>query len=87
MKKVAIFGNAGGGKSTPSRRLAEVTGLPLYTLDIIQFRGGRYRPDEKDGGKIPNEEYLSTHRDILGRDEWIIDGYGTLASTWDLAST
>jgi adenylate kinase family enzyme len=40
MKKVAIFGNAGGGKSTLSRRLAEITGLPLYILDIIQFRGG-----------------------------------------------
>ena len=86
MKKVAIFGNAGGGKSTLSRRLAEITGLPLYTLDIIQFRGGRYRPDEKDGGKIANEEYLSIHRDILGRDEWIIDGYGSLPSTWERLS-
>jgi len=86
MKKVAVFGNAGGGKSTLSRRLAEVTGLPLYTLDIIQFRGGRYRPEEKDGGKITNEEYLSIHRDILTRNEWIIDGYGSLPSTWERLS-
>ncbi len=52
MKKVAVFGNA-GGTSTLSRRLAEITGLPLYVLDIIQFRCGRYRPDERDGGKAP----------------------------------
>jgi adenylate kinase family enzyme len=30
MRKVAVFGNAGGGKSTLARGLAEVTGLPLY---------------------------------------------------------
>ncbi|MGD0108952.1 MAG: hypothetical protein ABSC06_33715 [Rhodopila sp.] len=86
MQKVAVFGNAGGGKSTLSRQLAEVTGLPLYTLDIIQFRGGRYRPEEKNGGKIPNDEYLSIHRDILSRDEWIIDGYGSLPSTLERLS-
>jgi adenylate kinase family enzyme len=83
MKKVAVFGNAGGGKSTLSRRLAEVTGLPLHVLDIIQFRGGRYRPKERDGGKLPDEEYLSIHREILSRDEWIIDGFGSLPTVWE----
>ena len=38
MKKVAVFGNAGGGKSTLARRLAEITGLPLYPIDIIKYR-------------------------------------------------
>ena len=33
MKKVAVFGNAGGGKSTLSKSLAEMTGLPLVALD------------------------------------------------------
>jgi len=83
MKKVAVFGNAGGGKSALSRRLAEITGLPLYVLDIIQFRGGIYRPDEKDGGKLPDEEYVSIHRGILSQDEWIIDGYGSLPTVWE----
>src|SRR6185295_14067219 len=68
MNKVAVFGNAGGGKSALSRRLAEITGLPLYVLDIMQFRGGRYRPEEKDGGKIPDEQYSTIHHDILRRD-------------------
>jgi adenylate kinase family enzyme len=86
MKKVAVFGNAGGGKSTLSTRLAEITGLPLYTLDIIQFRDGKYRPDEKDGGKLPDEEYVSIHREVLSRDEWIIDGYGSLPTVWERIS-
>jgi adenylate kinase family enzyme len=86
MKKVAVFGNAGGGKSTLSRRLAEITGLPLYVLDIIQFRGGVYRPDAQDGGKLPAEEYMSIHRDILSRDEWIIDGYGSLPTVCERIS-
>jgi adenylate kinase family enzyme len=83
MKRVAVFGNAGGGKSTLSRRLAEVTGLPLHVLDVIQFPDGRYRPAEKDGGKISPEEYSKLHRDILGRDRWIIDGYGSVTSAWE----
>ncbi len=37
MKRVAIFGNTGGGKSTLAKRLSEVTGLPLHPLDLIQF--------------------------------------------------
>jgi adenylate kinase family enzyme len=86
MKKVAVFGNAGGGKSTLSRKLAEVTGLPLYSMDIIQFQDGRYRPYRKDGGKLPNDEYAAIHGEILSRDEWIIDGYGSLPTVWERIS-
>ena len=35
MKRVAIFGNAGGGKSTLARELAAITGLPLIALTTI----------------------------------------------------
>src|SRR5437868_2174123 len=76
MKRVAIFGNAGGGKSTLARRLADLTGLPLYPLDLIQYRANR-------GGEVPHEEYLKAHADILRRDEWIIDGYGSAATAWE----
>src|SRR5258708_2514282 len=82
MRKVAVFGNAGAGKSTVARRLAELTGLPLYPLDIVQFRGG-YRPDEKDGGKLTHEDYLKLHADLLSKDQWIIDGYGSFESLWE----
>jgi len=84
---VAVFGNTGGGKSTLSERLAEITGLPLYTPDIVQFRGGLYRPDTKNGGKMPHEEYLKIHSDIICRDQWIIDGYGSVTSAWEARLT
>jgi adenylate kinase family enzyme len=75
MKRVAVFGNTGGGKSTLARHLAAVTGLPLYPLDLIQFRAG--------GGQVMHEEYLNAHADLLLRDEWIIDGFGDVASAWE----
>jgi adenylate kinase family enzyme len=72
MKKVAVFGNAGAGKSTLAKRLAELTRLPLYPLDMIQFRAG--------GGEVPREEYLKAHAELLEREAWIIDGFGCVAS-------
>jgi adenylate kinase family enzyme len=75
MKRVAVFGNTGGGKSTLARRLAELTRLPLYPLDLIQFKPG--------GGKVPHEQYLRAHAELLRQDEWIIDGFGCVASAWE----
>jgi adenylate kinase family enzyme len=75
MKRVAVFGNAGGGKSTLARRLVDLTRLPLYPLDTIQYRAG--------GGEVPHEEYLKTHAELLRQDEWIIDGFGCVASAWE----
>jgi adenylate kinase family enzyme len=74
MKRVAVFGNSGAGKSTLARRLAELTGLPLYPLDLIQFKPG--------GGLVPHDEYLRVHADILERPAWIIDGFGCAQSAW-----
>jgi adenylate kinase family enzyme len=79
MRKVAVFGNAGGGKSTLARRLAELTGLPLHVIDMLQFR-----PDaDKVPQKIPHDEYLKLHADLLRRDAWIIDGYDDVRSAWE----
>ena len=75
MKRVAVFGNAGGGKSTLARHLSELTGLPLYPLDLIQFRAG--------GGAVLHEDFLAAHAELLTRDEWIIDGYGSRATAWE----
>ena len=83
MKKVAVFGNAGGGKSTLAKELSEISGLPVHSLDLIQFRQGRYWPEEKDGGKIPHKEYLDIHSKLLAESQWIIDGYGCVASAWE----
>lgn len=75
MKRVAVFGNAGGGKSTLARRLADLTGLPFYPLDLIEFRVG--------GAKVPHDDYLKAHAELLQRERWIIDGFGCVASAWE----
>lgn len=74
MKRVAVFGNAGGGKSTLSRLLAETTGLPLHPVDLMQFAPG--------GAELGHEHYIATHERILAQDRWIIDGFGTVESAW-----
>jgi adenylate kinase family enzyme len=61
MKSIAVFGNAGGGKSSLARQLAEATGLPLYSLDTLKYRAG--------GEEVPYEEYLSIHSDLLAPRE------------------
>ncbi len=35
MKKVAVFGKPGGGKSTLSKTLSQITGLPLFQLGRV----------------------------------------------------
>jgi hypothetical protein len=40
MKRIAVFRNAGGGKSTLAGRLVAITGLPLYIIDTLQFKEG-----------------------------------------------
>lgn len=75
MKKVAVFGNTAGGKSTLARRLSELTRLPLYPLDTIQYKRG--------GAKVAHDVYLEAHAALLARDRWIIDGFGCVASAWE----
>lgn len=74
MKRVAIFGNAGGGKSTLARELAAITGLPLYVVDKMQFRPG--------GDPVPHDDFLQAHAAVLHSDQWIIDGFGGIQTVW-----
>lgn len=74
MKKVAVFGNTGGGKSTLSKKLGEITGLPLQILDKIQYEAG--------GKEVEYQDYRRVHDRILESEEWIIDGFGCTETLW-----
>lgn len=74
MKKVAVFGNAGGGKSTLSKKLSQITGLPLHILDKIKYHPG--------GAEVPHEDYKRIHQEILHTERWIIDGFGSMETLW-----
>ncbi len=66
MRKVMIIGCPGAGKSTFARRLHDVTGLPLYHLDMLW-----HKPDRTN---IPKEEFDVRLGEIVRKDRWIIDG-------------
>ena len=66
MQKVMIIGCPGSGKSTFARRLRDLTGLPLYYLDMLW-----HKPDRTN---ITKEEFDARLIEITGRDRWIIDG-------------
>ena len=65
-QKIIVLGCAGSGKSTLSRELHDVTGLPLFHLDNIWWKADR--------SHISREEFDRTLDEILRADQWIIDG-------------
>jgi adenylate kinase family enzyme len=72
MKKIAVFGKPGSGKSTLSKSLTSATGIPLHQLDSIVFK--------PNGNRVDREIYDREHAKILSSDCWIIDGFGPIDS-------
>ncbi|MGE7308093.1 AAA family ATPase [Priestia megaterium] len=72
--KVIIIGSPGSGKSTFSKKLAEVTALPLIHLDDLYW----------EVGWVPTPEYQWQHivKDLVKKDKYIIDG--NYASSLDI---
>jgi adenylate kinase family enzyme len=68
MRRVAVIGNAGGGKSTLSRAISAYCGLPLYAVDRFQWRPGWQA--------VPEAEVGATLDALLGQESWLIDGWG-----------
>lgn len=70
MKKIMVIGCPGSGKSTFSRTLHKLTGIPLFHLDMMNWNSDRTTVD-----KAVFRERLSN---TIQKDEWIIDGnYGS----------
>ncbi|MCA0970240.1 DNA topology modulation protein [Halobacillus litoralis] len=69
MKRIAVIGPAGSGKSTLSRELSEKTGIAVYHLDSLHWRPG--------WEAVSKEEQRSIQNGIISQNSWIIDGnYG-----------
>lgn len=66
LRKIIVIGSPGAGKSTFSRQLRDITGLPIYYLDMIN-----HKPDRTT---VSREEFDSRLSGILSTEEWIIDG-------------
>lgn len=66
MKRVVVIGSGGSGKSTFSRQLGEVTGLPVVHLDKLYWHAGWV--------KTPADEWQAIVQRELDKPEWIMDG-------------
>jgi hypothetical protein len=72
MVRIVVIGNAGGGKSTLARKLAERRGLRHVEIDRLLWQDGWVL--------TPTDVYMRQHREIIDGDEWLIDGLGQQAS-------
>lgn len=72
MARIAVIGNAGGGKSTLARKLAERRGLRHVEIDSLLWQPGWVL--------TPEDVYDRQHREIIAQDDWVIDGLGRQAS-------
>lgn len=72
--KIILVGNGGSGKSYLSKRIAELTGHPLYHLDKEFWQPGWVM--------MSKEGRIARQHEILSGDKWIIDGdYGSTMET------
>lgn len=61
-----MIGSGGSGKSTFSRRLGEITGLPVIHLDKLHWRPN-WTP-------TPADEWREMVQTEIDREAWIMDG-------------
>lgn len=66
MQKILLIGNAGAGKTTFAKQLAEKLGLPLVHLDKLYWRGNWEHLSRNEFDVILQSE--------LEKPQWIIDG-------------
>jgi shikimate kinase len=78
MRKIAVFGLPGTGKTTLALRLAGLLGVPCHNLDHVLFTAG---------GPLPLEEFRARTASLTQTGGWVIDGnYSKLADvTWHRA--
>ncbi len=76
--RIIIIGCPGGGKSTFSRELHLLTGLPLCHLDMLYWN-----PDRTT---VSKEEFRTRLQGVMDTERWIIDGNYGSTMEWRLAA-
>lgn len=74
MRRVAIIGTSGSGKSVLARRLGELLGLEVIHLDRYFWQPGWVEP--------PRDRWRETVAALAARERWVMDG--NFSSTVDL---
>lgn len=81
MKRIAVVGSGGAGKSTFARQLGQRLNLPVYHLDAFYWKPGWV--------ESPQNEWEALNADLISRDAWVIDGNygGTMESRFAAADS
>ena len=66
MQRVIILGRGGAGKSTVSRRLGKLVGLPVIELDKHFWQPGL--------APLSREKWVEVQRNLASQSRWIMDG-------------
>ncbi|MDT0547689.1 P-loop NTPase family protein [Streptomyces lonegramiae] len=66
MKKVAIVGCGGSGKSHLARELGRLLGAPVTHLDAVYY--------DDEWNALPMEKFEALQRDLVSARSWVIDG-------------
>jgi adenylate kinase family enzyme len=66
MKKVAIVGCGGSGKSRLARELGRILGAPVTHLDAVYF--------DDEWNALPLDQFADVQRELVGQPRWVIDG-------------
>ncbi len=74
MRKIAICGCGGSGKTILARELGRRLNLPITHLDVLLY--------DENWNRLSQDEFAAQQRTVVARPEWIIDGNN--ASTMDI---
>lgn len=66
MRRIAVLGCGGSGKSYVARELGRRTNIPVTHLDTLYY--------DNAWNPLPHERFEAVQRDLVARDSWIIDG-------------
>jgi adenylate kinase family enzyme len=66
MRRVAVLGSGGSGKTWLAERIGERLDLPVHELDLLSFAANR--------SPIPASEFERRQRELVEGERWVIDG-------------
>ncbi|XVQ06839.1 hypothetical protein ACQP1W_29840 [Spirillospora sp. CA-255316] len=66
LRRVAITGCGGSGKTTVGRRIAAALDTTITHLDVVYY--------DDEWNKLPQDKFAAIQEELVAADTWVIDG-------------